>query len=155
MNKIEKKNLKKNYDELCKEIEKLDDICDNLIEKFDKEWFDPERVRKVGQEVMMKSFGEYSEKRQACCQPHLAKLIELKREKRFTMPYELSELPDYGSVMSLKEFLENVECGGFINYDGFGRYVVDNQQTNIEIFPSDVENKLIRNEFETIIWYNR
>ncbi len=143
------------HTELCKEIGRLDDICDEIIASFDKKWFAIERVSEVGKEFMMNSFDEYNEKRQEACQPHLSNLIKLQREERFTKPYTLTELPKYGDVMSLDDFVENCECGGFINYDGYGRYVKNGKETNIEIYPSDVENKLIRTEFDTIIWFNR
>ncbi len=59
------------------------------------------------------------------------------------MPYKLSELSDYGDVMPLKDFIRNVESGGFIDYDGYGYYVKDNKETNIMIRPSDVKHNSI------------
>jgi hypothetical protein len=71
------------------------------------------------------------------------------------MNYDLSELPDYGDVMTLEHFIENVKDGGFIDYDGFGNYVKDGKMSNIEIYPSDVKHNMIRKDFDTIIWFNR
>jgi hypothetical protein len=88
-------------------------------------------------------------------EPERRRIAKLDREMRMIMPYELSELPDYGDVMSLEHFIECVDCGGFIDYDGYGHYVKDGKETNIEIYPSDVEYASIRLEFDTIIWYNR
>jgi hypothetical protein len=82
-------------------------------------------------------------------------LAKLDREKRMIMPYELSEIPDFGDVMPLKDFIENVKSGGFIDYDGHGYYVKDGKETNIMIIPSDHHHKSIRTEFDTIVWYNR
>ena len=87
--------------------------------------------------------------------PEINKLGELSREKRMIMPYKLSELSDFGDVMTLKEFIGCVKCEGFIDYDGFGYYVKDGQETNITILPSDVKHKAVRKEFDTIIWFNR
>lgn len=71
------------------------------------------------------------------------------------MPYELSELSDYGDVMSLESFIECVKDGGFIDYDGFGYYVKDGKESNVMIIPSDVKRKRIRTDFDTVIWFNR
>jgi len=98
-----------------------------------------------------KPYEEY----QAYMRAERKQLSALHREKRMIMPYELSEAPDYGDVMSLKTFISCVKSGGFIDYDGFGCYMKDGQETNIEIYPSDVHHKSIRKEFNTIIWYNR
>ena len=82
-------------------------------------------------------------------------LAKLDREKRMIMPYELSELPDFGDVMPLESFIDCVKSGGFIDYDGHGYYVKDGKETNIMIIPSDFKHKSIRTEFDTIVWYNR
>lgn len=133
-------------EELEKQIEILDEKVDILIREFDKEWFKTSNN---------KSFEEYSTKRVAYCQPYLNELIKMKIKFRMNKPYVLEPLPNYGDVMSLKEFIECVKGGGFIDYDGYGHYVKDNQMTDIEIYPSDVKSKNIRNEFDTIIWFNR
>jgi hypothetical protein len=79
----------------------------------------------------------------------------LNREKRMIMPYVLSDLPDYGQVMTLRQFIGSVKSGGFIDYDGSGNYVKDGKMTNIDIYPSDVKHNSIRKEFTKIIWFNR
>jgi len=71
------------------------------------------------------------------------------------MDYNLEDLPTYGDVMPLTEFIENVECGGFIDYDGSGNYVKDGKMSNITIYPSDVKHNMVRKDFDTIIWFNR
>lgn len=87
--------------------------------------------------------------------PEWDKLAKLDRERRMIMTPEFSELPTYGDVMSLKNFIGNVKCGGFIDYDGHGRYVRDGKESNITIHPSDVKHKAIRKDFDTIIWFNK
>jgi hypothetical protein len=57
--------------------------------------------------------------------------------------------------MSLKNFISNVKSGGFIDYDGFGRYVRNNEESDITILPSDIKHKSIRKDFDTIIWFNK
>ena len=123
------------------------------IEQIDA---DIERLEKILSEKdskwdFSKSFEEYQE----YLEPEQSKLWRLNQIKRMIMPYTLEELPDYGDVMSLEHFIENVKCGGFIDYDGHGYYVKDGKETNIMIHPSDVKEGAIRTEFDTIIWYNR
>lgn len=79
----------------------------------------------------------------------------LSRQVRLIEEPTFSEIPDYGDVMSLKEFIDCVESGGFIDYDGSGNYVRDGKMSNISIYPSDVENSSVRKDFDTIIWFNR
>jgi hypothetical protein len=115
------------------------EILDNAVEAKEKLW------------DWTKPYDEYRE----YLKPERKQLNALYRERRMIMPYELSEIPDYGDVMSLKTFLSCVKDGGFIDYDGFGHYIKDGQETNIEIYPSDYHHNSIRYEFDTIVWYNR
>ena len=82
-------------------------------------------------------------------------LNELDSQMRMIQPPEYSELPDYGEVMSLDEFISNCNDGGFIDYDGSGNYVKDGKKSNITIYHSDVKNGNIRNDFDSVIWFNR
>jgi hypothetical protein len=121
------------------EIESEQEKLDVIFEQIEKGW----------------DFGRPYEDYQKERKPFSQKYNELDAEKRQIMPYELSELYDFGDVMSLKHFIENVKDGGFINYDGFGNYVKDGKQSNIEVYPSDVRRNRIRTDFDTIIWFNR
>jgi hypothetical protein len=125
------------------EIEKELEVLEEAVDIKDNLW--------TANGNMDKPFEKYwefikSEKQQ---------MAKLDRERRMIMTYELSDLPDYGDVMPLKEFIECVNDGGFIDYDGFGCYVKDGKETNIWIYPSDVKYNSIRPDFDTIIWYNR
>lgn len=122
-----------------KEIEERIEILKEQLEQKDNVW------------DFNKSYPEYVEFRK----PQSTEISKLRSELRMIMPVELSELPTYGDVMPLSEFIECVKNGGFIDYDGFGRYVKDGKETNIDIYPSDVKAKKIRTEFDTIIWFNR
>jgi len=57
--------------------------------------------------------------------------------------------------MPLDKFIDFVKEGGFIDYDGFGNYVKNNEISDIEIYPSDLKYHSIRKDFDTIIWFNR
>ena len=83
------------------------------------------------------------------------KLSLASRKYRLIKTPVYSELSTFGSVMPLKEFISCCKCGGFINYDGFGLYVKDGKESDIEIYPSDIKNKCVRKDFDTVIWFNR
>jgi len=88
-------------------------------------------------------------------QPEASQIGRIGREIRMLLTPEFHDLPDFGDVMSLKDFKANVACGGFIDYDGYGHYIKDGKESNIEIYPSDIRHGSIRDDFDTIIWYNR
>ncbi len=142
------------YKKLKEHIEELDDKCDVLIQEFDSYWFGA-NLNIAAPNDMLKNFEEYNKQKDAACGDALIELRKLSIVERMNRPIELSELPTYGDVMSLKKFIGCCKGGGFINYDGYGHYVKDNQETNIEIYPSDIKKGNIRKEFDTIIWYNR
>lgn len=89
--------------------------------------------------------------------PFNKKIRKLEKEQRMERPVVLKEEVDYKEedVMSLEDWKGCVVAGGFIDYDGYGRYVKDGRATNIEIYPSDLKAGCIREEFDTIVWYNR
>jgi hypothetical protein len=132
--------MEKSVDERLKEIETLIDYYEAVINKKDETWNNS------------KPFEEYWKHVQ---QPERNKIYKLDREKRMIMPYELHEIPSYGDVMSLKDFIECVNDGGFIDYDGHGYYVKDDKESNIMIVPSDVKYNSVRKDFDTIVWFNR
>jgi hypothetical protein len=141
-------------EELEKEIDALDIIIDEKTKAWDKKRFaELDKLTEAEQKNYdhFKSWNEFK----AYMKPEWDAIGKLSREKRLTMPYELSELPTYGDVMSLKNFIANVKCGGFINDDGYGNYVKDNKISDVEIYPSDIKNKSVRTDFDTIIWFNR
>jgi len=132
-------------EEIEKEIEKLDSILDIK----EKDWDNNYREKHNNESDL--GFSAYCDFRQ----PELAQLSKLERELRFIKHYKLSTLSTFGNVMALEDFIGNCKSGGFIDYDGFGRYVKDGQETDIEIYPSDVKHNSVRKEFDTIIWFNR
>lgn len=123
------------------------------VEEIDLEITELYKIIKLKEKVWdnSKSWEEYSE----YLKPENRKIAELNRERRMIMPYELEEMPTYGDVMSLEHFIDCVNSGGFIDYDGYGHYCKDGMETNISIHPSDVKHKAIRKEFDTIVWFNR
>ena len=88
--------------------------------------------------------------------PFQAKLRSLDRELRMILPCELlDEIDKDDDVMSIKEFIDAVKSGLFIDNDGYGRYIKDGKKTSIQILPSDIKYRAIRKEFDTIVWFNK
>ena len=88
--------------------------------------------------------------------PETERLAELRREKQMLKTPELKrDIPEYGDVMSLQDFVDAVKDGGFIDYDGSGEYVKDGKMSGIAIHPSDVQYGAVRDDFDTIVWFNR
>ena len=81
--------------------------------------------------------------------------IKLDRKIRLIRPYKLEDIPDYGTIMTLNEFKNNVRNGGFVDYDGHGKYIDGDKMTDINIYPSDVKHKSLRHKLNKIIWFNR
>jgi len=65
------------------------------------------------------------------------------------------EIPEYGDLMTMEEFIENCECGGFIDDDGHGYYASEKKMSNIFISPSDVKDKNIKKGYTHVVWFNR
>lgn len=63
------------------------------------------------------------------------------------------ELSDYGDLMTVQEFKDSVESGGFIDYDGHGRPVKDGKEAGFDIYPSI--QHLIPLDATHIMWFNR
>lgn len=65
------------------------------------------------------------------------------------------DIPKVGNRMSLVDFIDCCNGGGFIDYDGFGNYIKDDMMSDISIYPSDIKGGNIRDDFNEIIWFNR
>jgi hypothetical protein len=64
-------------------------------------------------------------------------------------------IPDYADVMTMDEFIENVETGGFIDYDGHGYYATKTNHTSKVVVPSDVTCGRIDLRYSHVAWFNR
>jgi hypothetical protein len=67
------------------------------------------------------------------------KIYNLDRQRRMIAIPEYEELPSYGDVMQLTDFIQHV----------------NGKTTKILIHPRDVERNTIRKDFDTIIWFNK
>lgn len=82
--------------------------------------------------------------------------VRLIHERSLITPIKLEPLDDYGDLMTIKEWVDCVKCGGFIDYDGDGVYATETQKSNKFIKPSHVKRFPMRDkEFTHIVWYNR
>lgn len=130
----------KSIKEQCEELNKRIEAVEKILEKKDEQWNYNRPIEEYWEHVK-------SERDE---------LKKLSRELRKIQPYTLQKLSDFGNVMSLKHFVECVKESGFIDYDGWGYYVKDGKETNIQVIPSDVDHNILRDEeFDTIIWFNR
>ncbi|KAB1068750.1 hypothetical protein [Methylobacterium planeticum] len=64
------------------------------------------------------------------------------------------EVDEDDHVMTVEEYLDSVECGAFIDYDGFGHPVRDGKHCNVEVKPSDGRDG-IPPDATHIVWFNR
>jgi len=60
-----------------------------------------------------------------------------------------------GNLFTVEEFLECVQSGGFIDYDGFGKYYDGKKTVDGLVFPSEVVKNGLKPGFTHIVWYNR
>lgn len=65
------------------------------------------------------------------------------------------DIKDDDDHMTLEHFQELVECGGFIDYDGYGVYASENKKSNKTVVPSDLENGGFDKRYSHVVWYNR
>lgn len=90
--------------------------------------------------------------------PLRKQLNALSRIHRVLLPRPekiLTNISDYGDLMTMEAFIDTCECGGFIDYDGIGRYATETQESDIEILPSDITMGVYRKDFSHVVWFNR
>jgi hypothetical protein len=94
-------------------------------------------------------------------QEHMAKTSN--EVQRISREYRLIVTPEFkgeqpgadDDVMTIEDFIECCNDGGFIDYDGSGTYLGEEGLSNIDIYPSDVDHDMVRKDFKKIVWYNR
>lgn len=67
----------------------------------------------------------------------------------------MEPIPKYGDLMTLQEFIECCECGGFIDYDGSGNYSTATEMSDKEVVPSDITNGIIDYSYSHVVWFNK
>jgi hypothetical protein len=88
-------------------------------------------------------------------EPEQSRIDELSRKMRLIQIPEFQEIPDYGDVMTLEDFVECCKDGGFIDYDGSGNYATEDKMTDIKVYPNDIITNMYRKDFPKVVWFNR
>jgi len=135
-----------------KDREVIDEKNDAQIEELEKE-----RERLIDSLIEKEGFLNCYRRIDILAAPFNKKISKLAKEQKMERPIHLSRpvSESCGDRMSIEDFIANVECGGFIDYDGYGTYIMDEKMSNIDIVPSDVKAGMIRKEFKEILWFNR
>ena len=81
----------------------------------------------------------------------------LKKKCLKTLIFSTSLKPHstYGDLMPIEDFIDCVNSGGFIDYDGSGNYATATQESDIAVYPSDIKKEMYRKDFSHIMWYNK
>jgi len=89
-------------------------------------------------------------------QPIIQEQERLENElRKLKTPKYFYNIESDDDIYTLQEFIAICKDGGFIDYDGFGVYAFEDKKTDIEIYPSDIKNGNVRNDFTHVVWYNR
>ena len=64
-------------------------------------------------------------------------------------------IPEYGDHMTLQEWKEACDCGGFIDYDGHGDFATVDKCSNFQISPSERNLVKIPEWATHVVWYNK
>lgn len=123
--------------QLEKEMTELSDIIDDKRSKFD---FSTATSFKDFENIAIEEVEQWS---------------KLSRELRMLRAPEMRPIPSYGNLMTMEEFKEDVDGGGFIDYDGSGNYSDGKEMTNITINPSDIQSNEYRKDFTHVVWFNK
>jgi hypothetical protein len=64
-------------------------------------------------------------------------------------------IPIYGDLLTWESFVDCVDTGLFIDYDGYGHYSTEDKMSNKRIYPSDLKTGHILHGFTHVVWFNR
>lgn len=63
------------------------------------------------------------------------------------------DVPEYGDLMTREEWLNAVETGFFIDYDGMGSPVKDGKMMSGWVFPSQAD--MLPEDATHVVWFNK
>lgn len=68
----------------------------------------------------------------------------------------LAENDEIGSAMTISDIISQVECGGILNYDGYGEFVsyADFKKTGCRDV-EDVDSLKAKDKTHFFVWYNK
>lgn len=61
---------------------------------------------------------------------------------------------EIGTVYTMKEFVECIECGGFNSFDGVGVFHDGEQKTDKYVWDDDLTWDDVKN-YPYVVWYNK
>lgn len=65
----------------------------------------------------------------------------------------LEPIPDYGDLIALDEFREDVESGGFTDDDGSGNWATETEMSDIDVNLRDLTPP--NPKFTHVVWFNK
>ena len=68
---------------------------------------------------------------------------------------KFENIPRYGDLMTMKDWLVCVDAYAFIDYDGHGCYATETKMSDKVVVPSDVKKGNIDKSFTHIVWFNK
>nr|DAN43757.1 MAG TPA: hypothetical protein [Caudoviricetes sp.] len=128
----------KSYEELCSELNNARETADSY------------------RDFCYKTYDSFDEAWEAYVNSDIVKTVKVLSQKvrLLQQPY-MDDIPDYGDIMPLEEFIQSVKLGLFTDYDGSGYYATENACSDITIYPSDITSGTYRRDFTHIVWFNK
>jgi hypothetical protein len=120
------------------------------LEDYIKEQ-EPIKEKKMEEAYKASDVWKFQSLSEKACEPIWRAGMQLRK----IMPFVLKDHDKDGDLMTIEEFKKYCKSGGFIDYDGSGNYATAIQESNISIYPSDIEEGVYRNDFTHVVWYNR
>lgn len=70
---------------------------------------------------------------------------------------KLEPLSDYGDIMTVREFLDGINCGALTDYDGHGYMATGNEMApDALIVPSEARKMVSLHSWAThVMWFNK
>lgn len=89
--------------------------------------------------------------------PKLQELERLRKHRKLLVPYSLTDSPTYihWHRVPLLVFVGGCLAGDFIDDNIIARYATLDRVSNIELKPSDILERLYRNDFEFVVYRTR
>jgi uncharacterized protein YggL (DUF469 family) len=68
---------------------------------------------------------------------------------------ELKPMPDYGELIPIEKFIEEVKHSSYIPYDGSGYYAIEGHMSNKNIDWEGLKNDEYDKRWTHIAWFNK
>lgn len=68
---------------------------------------------------------------------------------------KMSPIETDSDFMTMADFVDGCECGGLIDYDGFGYYATETEMTDLTVRPSDWSKGKLDPRWTHVVWFNR